>query len=333
MPCTVIVGGFFGDEGKGKIVAYLARKDKADIAVRGGVGPNAGHTVMFHGKEHKTRMLPSALVSNQTRLMIGPGVLININVLLEEIKNFDTRDRTFVDPQCCIIANTHIEMDSSDPNLNKIGTTGTGTGPANADRALRKAFLARDSFELSEYLQDIPSIVNRAIDEDKTVLVEGTQGTFLSLYHGTYPFVTSKDVTASAICSDVGIGPKKVSEVLIVFKAYVTRVGSGPLEGELELEETTSKGWTEYGSVTGRLRRAAPFNYDLAKRSIMLNSATQIALTKLDIVFPSDAGKRQFDKLSSDAKGFVNNIEKEVGLKVEVIGTGQELDDIIDRRY
>jgi adenylosuccinate synthase len=145
--------------------------------------------------------------------------------------------------------------------------------------------------------------------------------------------VTSKDVTASAICSDVGIGPKKVSEVLIVFKAYVTRVGSGPLEGELELEETTSKGWTEYGSVTGRLRRAAPFNYDLAKRSIMLNSATQIALTKLDIVFPSDAGKRQFDNLTSDAKGFVNNIEKEVGLKVEVIGTGQELDDIIDRRY
>lgn len=333
MPCTVIVGGFFGDEGKGKIVAYLARKDKADMAVRGGVGPNAGHTVMFHGKEHKTRMLPSALVSNQTRLMIGPGVLININVLLEEIKNFDTRDRTFVDPQCCIIANTHIEMDSSDPNLNRIGTTGTGTGPANADRALRKAFLARDSFELSEYLQDIPSMVNRAIDDDKTVLVEGTQGTFLSLYHGTYPFVTSKDVTASAICSDVGIGPKKVSEVLIVFKAYVTRVGSGPLEGELELEETTSKGWTEYGSVTGRLRRAAPFNYDLAKRSIMLNSATQIALTKLDIVFPSDAGKRQFDNLTSDAKGFVNNIEKEVGLKVEVIGTGQELDDIIDRRY
>lgn len=333
MPCTVIVGGFFGDEGKGKIVAYLARKDKADMAVRGGVGPNAGHTVMFHGKEHKTRMLPSALVSNQTRLLIGPGVLINKNVLLEEIKNFDTRDRTFVDPQCCIIANTHIEMDSSDPNLNRIGTTGTGTGPANADRALRKAFLARDSFELSEYLQDIPSIVNRAIDDDKTVLVEGTQGTFLSLYHGTYPFVTSKDVTASAICSDVGIGPKKVSEVLIVFKAYVTRVGAGPLEGELELEETTSKGWTEYGSVTGRLRRAAPFNYDLAKRSIMLNSATQIALTKLDIVFPSDAGKRQFDNLSSDAKGFVNNIEKEVGLKVEVIGTGQELDDIIDRRY
>jgi adenylosuccinate synthase len=332
MPCTVIVGGFFGDEGKGKIVAYLARNDKADIAVRGGVGPNAGHTVMFHGKEHKTRMLPSALVSNQTRLMIGPGVLLNTDVLLQEIKNFGTHDRTFVDPQCGIIDSTHIDKDASDPNLIKIGTTRTGTGPANADRALRKARLARDSIELSEYLQDISNTVNNSIDSDKTVLVEGTQGTFLSLYHGTYPYVTSKDVTASAICSDVGIGPKKVSEVMVVYKAYVTRVGSGPLEGELKQEETTSKGWTEFGSVTGRLRRASPFNFALAKRSVMLNSATQVALTKLDIVFPSDSGKREFNSLSSQAKNFVEKIEDVIGLRVAIIGTGQELDDIIDRR-
>jgi adenylosuccinate synthase len=144
--------------------------------------------------------------------------------------------------------------------------------------------------------------------------------------------VTSKDVSASAICSDVGIGPKKVSEVMVVFKAYITRVGSGPLEGELEQEETTSKGWTEFGSVTGRLRRASPFNSELARRSIMLNSATQVALTKLDIVFPSDAGKRKFDSLSNEAQLFVTKIEKEIGLKVAVIGTGQEVDDIIDRR-
>jgi adenylosuccinate synthase len=332
MPCTVIVGGFFGDEGKGKIVAYLARKEKADIAVRGGVGPNAGHTVVFNGKKYKTRMLPSALLSDHTRLMIGPGVLINVNVLLEEIKNFGTKDRTFVDPQCGIIGSNHIDKDASDPNLKKIGTTGTGTGPANADRALRKVFLARDSFELSEYLQDIPNIVNSSIESEKSVLVEGTQGTFLSLYHGSYPYVTSKDVTASAICSDVGIGPKKVSEVMLVFKAYVTRVGSGPLVGELGQEETTLKGWTEYGSVTGRLRRASPFNFELAKRSIMLNSATQAALTKLDIVFPSDAGKKKFNELSHEAKKFVNRIEDEIGLKVTLIGTGQEIDDIIDRR-
>jgi adenylosuccinate synthase len=144
--------------------------------------------------------------------------------------------------------------------------------------------------------------------------------------------VTSKDVSASAICSDVGIGPKKVSEVMVVFKAYVTRVGSGPLEGELEQKDTTSKGWTEFGSVTGRLRRASPFNSELARRSIMLNSATQVALTKLDIVFPSDAGKREFNNLSNEAQLFVTKMEEEIGLKIAVIGTGQEVDDIIDRR-
>jgi adenylosuccinate synthase len=287
---------------------------------------------MFHGKEQKTRMLPSALVNNETRLMIGPGVLINVSVLLEEIKNFNTKDRTFVDPQCGIIDSTHIERDASDPSLKSIGTTGTGTGPANADRALRKAFLARDSIELLDYLQDVPSIVNSSVESNRTVLVEGTQGTFLSLYHGTYPYVTSKDVTASAICSDVGIGPKKVSDVMVVFKAYVTRVGSGPLEGELEQGETTSRGWTEFGSVTGRLRRASPFNFELAKRSAMLNSATEIALTKLDVVFPSDAGKREYSKLSDDAKKFLGKIEEELGLKIVLIGTGQEVGEMIDLR-
>jgi adenylosuccinate synthase len=197
---------------------------------------------------------------------------------------------------------------------------------------LRKAHLARASTKLSEYLQDISNTVNGSIDNNQTVLVEGTQGTFLSLYHGTYPYVTSKDVTASAICSDVGIGPKKVSEVMVVYKSYVTRVGSGPLEGELKQEETTSKGWTEFGSVTGRLRRASPFNFELAKRSVMLNSATQVALTKLDIVFPSDSGKREFNRLSSRAKNFVEKIEEVIGLRVAIIGTGQELEDVIDRR-
>jgi adenylosuccinate synthase len=332
MPCTVIVGGFFGDEGKGKIVAYLARDDKADIAVRGGVGPNAGHTVVFDGIEHKTRMLPSAVVSQQTRLMLGPGVLVNVEVLLDEIRRFRTEDRTFVDPQCGIIEESHIVRDSSDESLSKIGTTGTGTGPANADRALRRVRLARDVKELSEYLQDISSIINSSIDTGQTVLVEGTQGTFLSLYHGTYPFVTSKDITASAICADVGIGPKKVTNVMIVYKAYVTRVGSGPLKGELSHEETSSRGWTEFGSVTGRLRRTSPFDIELAKRSAQLNSATQVALTKLDVIFPSDAGVTEFNNLSVEAKGFVERIEREIDAKIVLIGTGPEVDEVIDRR-
>ena len=132
----------------------------------------------------------------------------------------------------------------SDYLKNIVGTTGTGTGPANSDRALRTLKLAREVPELLQYLGDVSSIVNEVYRLKKIqVLVEGTQGTYLSLYHGSYPYVTSKDVTASGICSDVGIGPKSIDEVLVVFKSFVTRVGAGPLLNEVTPEEAVARGW------------------------------------------------------------------------------------------
>ncbi|MEM0050176.1 MAG: adenylosuccinate synthetase, partial [Candidatus Bathyarchaeia archaeon] len=180
---------------------------------------------------------------------------------------------------------------------------------------------------------DVPLEVNNAIDSGENVLIEGTQGTFLSLWHGTYPYVTSKDVTASAACSDVGVGPKKVDEVVVVFKAYVTRVGAGPLPGEIPWEEAERRGWAEIASVTGRRRRAAPFNFDLAKRAVMLNSATQAALTKIDVLFPECRGARSFSDLSAEAKEFIRRIEDEIKVPVTLIGTGPETLDIVDRRF
>lgn len=332
MPSTVIVGGFYGDEGKGKIVSYLAMKDNPVIAVRGGVGPNAGHTIEHEGKKYKVRMLPSAFLNPNTRLLVGPGVVLSLEVLLKEISEFGTQDRSFIDYQCGIIDDSHRAIDSKGRLKESIGSTGTGTGPANADRAMRTLKLAKEIDSLALYLDDIPNAVNFALERKEQVIVEGTQGTFLSLWHGTYPYVTSKDVTASGICADVGIGPKSVDEVVIVFKSFVTRVGEGPLKNEISPEQAVAKGWQEVGTVTGRQRRAAEFDFELAKRSIMLNSATQIAITKLDVVYPECAHMQSFSDLSSPAKYFIKTIEDKLKVPVTLIGTGPEVNDTIDRR-
>jgi adenylosuccinate synthase len=117
-----------------------------------------------------------------------------------------------------------------------------------------------------------------------------------------------------------------------VFKAFVTRVGEGPLNGQLPEQEVERRGWVEHGTVTGRPRRAAPFDFDLARRAILLNGATQIALTKFDIVFPECKGAKQFDTLSSRAREFIHEIESKTGLPVAIVGTGPGAEDAIDRR-
>jgi adenylosuccinate synthase len=332
MTSTVVVGGFFGDEGKGKIISYLAIKDNPKIIVRGGAGPNAGHTIRDGDRVYKVRMLPSGFLNKNAKVMIGAGVVINPDVLNKEIRDFDVTGRAFIDKHCGIIEETHLVRDSKGELKEKIGSTGSGTGPANADRAMRVLKLAKDFDSLSSLIVDVSLEINSALDANENVLVEGTQGTFLSLWHGTYPFVTSKDVTASGICADVGLGPTKVDEVIVVFKSYVTRVGTGPLDKELSLEDAEKKGWSEFGTVTGRQRRAADFDFDLARRAIMLNGATQISITKLDVLFTDCTGKTSFSERSDDAKAFIKNIETELNTPVTIIGTGPDVCDVIDRR-
>ena len=332
MACTVVVDGFFGDTGKGKIVSYLAVADDAAVCARAGAGPNAGHTVVRGGRTYKLRMVPCAFVNPRTRLLIGPGVVVNPEILLKEVGELGIQNRFGLDPQCAVIEPKHIELDGKGHLKRKIQTTGSGTGPCNAERAMRTAKMAREVPEFERFLADVPSELNRALDEGEAVIIEGTQGTYISLYHGTYPYVTSKDVCASAACSDVGVGPTRVNEVLLVFKAYVTRVGAGELSGELSPEEAKRRGWDEYGTVTGRQRRAAPFNFELARRSVMINGATQLAVTKLDILYPECKGTTQFEGLSPRAREFVGRIEDELRLPVTLIGTGPGLEEVIDRR-
>lgn len=329
MPCTVVAGGFFGDEGKGKIVAYLALKDEADACVRTG-SVNAGHTVVWKGVKYGLRMVPSAFVYENCKLYIAPGANVNVDVFLREVAETNVKGRIWVDKHSSIIEAKHIELDRTTGE--RIGTTGQGVGPAIADRVRRVAKLAEEIEELREYLADVPLELNKILDEKGRVILEGTQGTFLSLIHGTYPYVTSRDTTASAICSEAGIGPKRVDEVIVVFKAYVTRVGKGPLEGEIDREEAMRRGWLEKATVTGRERRAAPFNFNLASRAVMLNTPTQLAITKIDVLYPDCMGARSFGELSLEAKEFIRNIEEKLKVPVTLIGTGPDVEDIVDRR-
>jgi adenylosuccinate synthase len=335
LPVTVVVGGFFGDEGKGKIISHLVQKN-IEIVARGGVGPNAGHTVVVGDKVYKLRMVPSGFAGKKVeKLLIGPGVLVNPEIMIKEMKITESESKLFCDFNCGIISDEHIKRDNSDIHLTKtVGTSGSGTGPANEDRVKRKLALAKDLPELANYLIDVPLELHKAIKDDRSILVEGTQATHLSLWHGTYPHVTSKDITASAICSDVGIGPTYVNDVVVVFKGFVTRVGSPKAEKmkeELSEDETRKRGWEEYGTVTQRLRRAAPFSLELARRSIMLNGATKIALTKLDILFPEDKHQNSFSNLSIKAKKWISEKEDQLGMKFSWIGTGPADSDVIER--
>ncbi len=134
---------------------------------------------------------------------------------------------------------------------------------------MRVAKYAKDVPELEDYLLDVSLATNEALDNGEDVFIEGSQGFALSLYYGTYPFVTSKDTTASSFAADVGIGPTRIDEVINVFKSYITRVGEGPFPTEISQEEAEAKGIEEYGVVTGRRRRVGSFDFDLAKESFL----------------------------------------------------------------
>ncbi len=329
MPRVIVTDGQYGDTGKGKICSYLARKDNPDIAVRGGGGANAGHTVWYNGIKYAVSLVPCGFVNERSRLLIGPGCLVDPEVLLTEIEKFGVQERIGIDPFATRVTAEHKERDSGDASK-KIGTTKRGMGPAQADRAMRVAELISSVPELEAYLVDVPKAVNAT----ESVLIEGTQGFKLSnTLGGGYPYCTVKDTTASTVAADVGLGPKKIHEVVMVIKSFTTRVGEGPLPGEISQEEAIRLGYQEQGTVTLRNRRISlDLNFYDLKRAVMINGPTQIALTKLDVKFKGNEHVREFDKITPDAKEFVRDIEAELDTPVTLIGTGNDVYDIIDLR-
>ena len=332
MPCTVIVGAFWGDEGKGKIISYLALKDNLDFCVRTG-SVNAAHTVLFEGKKYALHMVPAAFLNPKTRLLIAAGANVHVPKFLEEVEQTKVEGRIGVDLNASIIEEKHSAQDKASAVNKGIGTTGWGVGPAVEERVRRTAKLAKDVPELKAYLADQVQEVNDGLDAGKKVLLEGTQGFMLSLFlSGGYPYVTSRDTGASAIASEAGVGPTRVDDVLIVYKSFITRVGGGPLPGEISKEEAQKRSWFETAAGTGRDRRSAPFDFELAKKTARINGATQAALTKLDVLFPTCRGAKKYSDLPAEAKEFIREVEARTGVPVALIGTGPEALDIVDRR-
>ena len=326
---TIIVGGQYGDEGKGKFISHLALEDNPEIIARGGVGPNAGHEVHYKGKRYPMRMLPCGFTNEKSRLLIGAGVVVDPEVFIKEVEMIGgNQDRCGIDFRATVITPEHKERDATQ-TPGKIGSTKSGCGPAVMDRAGRVAKTVAEIDELKPYLTDVAKEVNAS----KDVLVEGSQAFMLSVLYGSYPFCTSKDVSASTVAADVGLGPKSIDHVVMVIKSYTTRVGAGDLKGEISVEEAEKLNFQEYGTVTGRPRRTSKdLHWDDLRFAATVNSATQIAVSKIDIRFPGNEGKTNYADLTDDAKAFIEEIEKNLGVPVTLVGTGPDATHIIDRR-
>jgi adenylosuccinate synthase len=340
MPAIIAVGAQWGDEGKARVVDWLARD--AQLVARFNGGDNAGHTVMAEGYSLKLNLVPAGILHQNATCLIGAGVVVNLAHLVGEM---DTLAELSLDvgpahlklsAAAHIILPTHRALDGAREEARgqgALGTTRRGIGPAYADKAARVNLRAGDmarpeqfaeqvadgirahnrrlenrygastispeqvaaeycayAQRLTPHLVDGSALVGETLAAGKTVLCEGAQGLLLDLDHGTYPYVTSSSVTAGGALTGLGFGPKHVSRVVGVAKAYTTRVGAGPFPTELldetgdRLRGTGANPWDEYGTTTGRPRRCGWLDAVILRYAARINGLDELALTKLDIL-------------------------------------------------
>ena len=336
MPVDIVVGGQAGDEGKGKISAYLAVKNDYDYSIRVG-GPNAGHTIFFNGKIYTLKTTPGGFVNRRTRLVLGAGTYIIPDWLEKEMALTDDARRLIIDPHAVVIEPRHTAAERGDGRMmGKIGSVGTGLGAAVRDRVDRKKLtFAKDHPRLKKYVKDVPELLNKALAKGSRMLLEGTQGMKLSNLHGEYPFVTSRDTTASTFMAEAGLGPKYAGDIYAVFKPYVTRVGPGYVAREMKDKRKLEKYHTtgrEVGSVSGRLRRVGEFEMDVARQTVRINSATKLAITHIDLLEGADIS-RGVKSFTGEAKRFMRTLDELCRTypnpEVSLISYGPGLDDVL----
>jgi len=337
MKVSVIIGGQWGDEGKGKIVDLLG--EDYNVVVRYQGGANAGHTVEIGDKKYVLHLIPSGILRNNVMSVIGNGVVIEPAALIDEMKTLknlgiQVKNRLVISKNAHVIMPYHKMLDTAkEMGAKKIGTTGRGIGPCYVDKVGRdgirmadfldvkqlkekitlhtkekniileniyhlkplNVYEVIDSFlayreELLPFIDNTLVYINDQIKAGKSILLEGAQGTFLDIDHGTYPYVTSSNSTSGGACTGSGIAPTRITSVIGILKAYTTRVGEGPFPTELlnETGEELRKIGGEFGATTGRPRRCGWFDIPMAKYSVMVNGMTEAVLTKLDVLSSFD---------------------------------------------
>jgi Adenylosuccinate synthase len=342
----VIVGGQFGSEGKGQIAGHIS--PEYDCLMRVG-GPNAGHTVFEKPFNHVFHLLPSGTYRTpNAKLLIGPGAVLNIDKLLEEIRRFGIEPgRLIIDENAVIISEKDIEEEQKIKD--KISSTGQGVGFATATNIISR-LLNDDSHKAKRFTKELrPFLGSTAIEleklytANKKILLEGTQGTGLSLHHGLYPHVTSRDTSASGCLSEAGISPRRVRKIIMVTRCYPIRVGgtSGPfLSNEINMEIIAERSGKdaeelkkkEITTTTKKNRRIAEFSWSLFRKACELNSPTDIALTFTDYLSIKNEKARRYENLTEGTRQFIDEIERCSGVNVSLIGTTFDYRAVIDRR-
>ena len=314
-----VVGLQWGDEGKGKVVDYLA--GGYDAVARFNGGSNAGHTVVIGDKRHTFHLIPSGALKGK-ELLVGAGVAVDPVVMSQELSLLpaSARKKLMVDGRCSLVSPLDKELDSSLEEMrgtSAIGTTKRGIGPSYALRALRLSprvsdlagpfdFASLVSFYrkfgldpagllawakqsnrlLAGLTGDVGARVEEICDKGGPVIFESSQGTLLDLIHGSYPFVTSTHTLASYIPAALGIPPSYSGESLGVMKCYTTRVGGGPFPTEEKgpASDAIRSIGNEYGATTGRPRRVGWLDLVALRYAIRLNGVKNVAVSKLDVL-------------------------------------------------
>lgn len=333
MPITIVVGGQFGSEGKGKVAHWLANEQSTSIAVRVG-GANSGHTAIAQARKYVLRQLPTPVLNGDTVAVIPAGAYIETEVLLAEIEELGLHaNRLWIHPEAVIVDDRFSKEESRLGLVERIGSTGQGVGAAVATRVMRDSItcFARGEHRLASYVRaDLPHLLNEALRRGERVLVEGTQGFGLSLLHSRhYPFCTSRDTTAAGALSEAGLSPMDVDCIALVIRAFPIRVAgnSGPLPRETTWQKVTEgaggvRDLSERTTVTKRIRRIAKFHPEIVLRALEANHPSLVCLNHADYW---DSCLYESDGISRVIEKNVESVEKKIGRRVDLVGTGPSI--------